>query len=139
MVIFFIFLHLSLEVLTFLLPRPPGDSRVPWVPLGASWLPPGCLLGASLVSPGCLLGVSLVFPWSPDVSQMLPNQFNSIQFNSNQIKSNQFNFNQIKSNQFNSRQFNSNPSLQLKPLFGVFRLSHLPICLPICKCSTNSH
>ncbi len=46
MVIFFIFLHLSWEVLTFLLPRPPGDSRVPWVPLGASWVPPGCLLGA---------------------------------------------------------------------------------------------
>ena len=42
-VIFFIFLHLSWEVLTFLLPRPPGDSWVPWVPLGASWVPPGCL------------------------------------------------------------------------------------------------
>ena len=52
MVIFFIFLHLSWEVLTFLLPRPPGDSRVPWVPLGASWVPPGCLLGASWVPPG---------------------------------------------------------------------------------------
>ena len=104
---FFILLHFSREVLTFLLPRPLGDSRVPWVPLGASWLPPGCLLGASLVSPGCLLGVSWVLPWSPDVSQMPPRcvsdasqaiQFNSIQFTSIQFNSIQFNSNQNKSN-----------------------------------------
>ena len=28
-------------------PRPPGASWVPWVPLGASWVSPGCPLGAS--------------------------------------------------------------------------------------------
>ena len=108
---FFHFLHLSWEVLTFLLPRPPGDSRVPWVPLGASWVPPGCLLGASLVSPGCLLGVSWVLPCSPYVSQMPPRrlsdasqsfQFNSIQIKSSQTESDQFNFNQIGWNQTNS-------------------------------------
>ena len=48
---------------TFLLPRPPGDSWVPWLPpgciLGASWVPPGCLLGASWVPPGSLLGASV--------------------------------------------------------------------------------
>ena len=39
---------------TFLLPRPPGDSWVllgalgaSWVTLGSSWVPPGSLLGAS--------------------------------------------------------------------------------------------
>ena len=105
--------------MTFLLPRPPGDSWVPWVPwlppgclLGASWVPPWCLLGASWVSPGCSLGAQMSPRCLPDVSQMLPNQFNLIQFNSiqiksNQVKSNQFNFNQIKSNQIKSNQLKS--------------------------------
>ena len=54
---------------TFLLPRPLGASWVPWVLLGASWVPPGCLLGAFweplgslclvLVPAECLLGASI--------------------------------------------------------------------------------
>ena len=94
----------------------PGASWVPWCLLRASWVSPGCSLGAQM-SPRCL----------PDVSQMLPNQFNSIQFSSNQIKSNQINPIPIKSNQFNLRQFNSNPLSQLKHLFGVFRLGHFDL------------
>ena len=117
----------------------PGCPWCPWVPpgclLAASRVPPWCLLGASWVSPGCSLGAQMSPRCFPDVSQMLSNQFNSNKIKSNQIKSNQvkpnqiksnlFNFNQIKSNQFNSRQFNSNPLLQLKHLFGLFRLSHI--------------
>ena len=58
-----------LRFVIFLRPRPPGAFWVPWVPLGASWVPPGCLLGAFweplgslclvLVPAGCLLGASI--------------------------------------------------------------------------------
>ena len=67
-------------------------------------------------------------------NQFKSNQIKSIQIKSNQVKSNQTNSisikpNQVKSNQTNSisiksNQINLNPLLQLKHLFGVFRLSH---------------
>ena len=100
MVKFLIFLHLSLEVLTFLLPRPPGDSRVPWVPsgclLGAFWVPPGCLLGASWVPPGW---------WkSMKINEI---QWKSIKFNENRWNSMKFNENQWKYMKIYGNQSNS--------------------------------
>ena len=98
---------------------------MPWVPLGASWVSPGCLLGASWVPPGCLLGL-LGAPLEPRCPQMPPRCLSeasqSIQFNSNQIKSSQIKsiqFQSNKSNQIKSNQTKQFASIQFKSFIAI--------------------
>ena len=55
----------------FLSPGPPKWPLEPLVPLGVSWVSPGCLLGVSWVHPGCLLGDSRWLQMTPDGSRWL--------------------------------------------------------------------